>query len=140
MVAQSASPSHTRPWTAGGSLSTLRMAAIEFLISSVTASGASSSMVEVLVAVVATSATFLIALLRVRDFAVSGLNATRFAHVQLSRLNLAMAESEIIVMATASRALPGVFLLVLLVGRLALFMRTMLDHWAVVFFIVTMKF
>jgi len=45
MVAQSASPSHTRIWTSGGRSSTLRSLAIEFLAAFATTSGVSSMVV-----------------------------------------------------------------------------------------------
>ena len=100
----------------------------------------------VAVAAVLVLLVFLVAPLRVRVrlmTAADGFSASRFDHVQFSLLNFAMAESEMIVMATASRALPGDFLLlfsvVSRVGRLVCFMRTMLDHWSTCFFIVTTK-
>jgi hypothetical protein len=140
MVAQSASPSHTRIWTSSGRASTLRVLAIDFLAASATTIGASSSSM-----VVGAIGVFLTGLLRA--LFLSGLYAVRLSHVHFSLWNFEMTESDMIVMAIASRALPGGLFFLLFFpavsrvadGRVVFFMRTMLDHWGMCFFIVTMK-
>ena len=101
-----------------------------------------------MVVVVAALIVFLPGLLRVRFLVkvVSGLYLARLSHVHCSLWNFEMTESDMIVMAIASRALPGGFFFLffpavsrVVDGRVVLFMRTMLDHWGTYFSIFTMK-
>ena len=143
-IAKSASPSHTFWWTSGDSSSILRTFAMASLVPSSTTRGTSSSTVVVLVAVAAVLVLAAVAVVLVLAAVAErealrrgsvGFSLSRPDQLHFSLLNLAMAESEMIATAIASRAASDV----LLPFRRGLFMRMRDDHWAPGFIMVTAK-